>query len=95
MTFQESEIVSLIVAAAFVLSIAFLHRVIRLPRLPLIYAAIFILMGGHLFTVLEGVGWYAFFDILEHVCYALSGVLFAAGCWSLALAAVKQETPRR
>ena len=84
MTFQESEIVSLIVAVAFVVSLAFLRNVIRLPRIPLIYAAIFSLMGGHLFTVAEDVIWPDLFNILEHVCYALSGVLFAVGCWQLA-----------
>ena len=88
MEFQESEIVTLAVAIAFIGSMAFLHRVIRLPRLPILYAAILTLMGGHCFTVVEGFSapgtlWYESFNILEHVCYALSGVLFAVGCWFL------------
>ncbi len=95
MEFQESEIVSLAVAIAFTGSVAFLHRVIRLPRLPILYAAIFTLMGGHLFTVVEGF-WvpgtfgYELFNVSEHVCYALSGVLLAVGCWALAWAARRE-----
>jgi len=95
MEFQESEIVSLAVAVAFVASTAFLHRVIHLPRLPILYTAIFTLMGGHLFTVVEGFSapgtlWYELFNVLEHISYALSGVLFAVGCWALAWAARRE-----
>ena len=96
MEFQESEIVSLAVSVAFVGSLAFLQRVIRLPRLPVIYAAMFTLMGAHLFTVVEGV--FAAeslasgaFNLLEHICYAASGVLFAVGCWTLARSAEREE----
>ncbi|HUT02192.1 MAG TPA: hypothetical protein VM031_07045 [Phycisphaerae bacterium] len=97
MEFQETEIVTLVVAVAFLLSVAFLHKVIRLPRLPLLlYAAIFTLMGGHLFTVVEGLFplegfWYGFFNVLEHSCYAVSGILFAVGCWALARKARRER----
>jgi len=97
MEFQESEIASLAVAVAFIASAVFLHRVIRLPRLPILYAAIFTLMGGHLFTVVEGF-WepgtfaYELFNVAEHVCYALSGVLLAVGCGALAWAASREGT---
>lgn len=84
MTFQESEVVNLVVWAALLASMAFLQRQIRLPRMPLIYAAIFTLMAGHLFTVIEDIAFFGLFNVLEHVCYALSGLLFAAGCWLLA-----------
>lgn len=92
MEFQESEIVSLAVALAFVLSIAFLRRAIRPPRIPLIYAGIFSLVGGHVCTVAEGILWYELFNALEHVCYAASGILFAVGCWRLARRADRPET---
>ncbi|MBU4204245.1 MAG: hypothetical protein KKD59_09920, partial [Acidobacteria bacterium] len=35
------------------------------------------------FTVIEGVIWLEFFNLLEHLCYALSGISFAAGCLSI------------
>jgi len=96
MEFQESEIVTLAVSLALVGSLGFLRKIIHLPRMPVIYAAMFTFLGGHLFTVVEGafpaksLG-YASFNLLEHICYAVSGVLFAVGCWTLATLGEPEE----
>ena len=84
MVFQDSEVVCLILTIIFALSMAILYRAERLPRLPLIYWAVALVVAAILFTVAEGLLWYSLFNALEHVCYALAGVLFAVACWRLA-----------
>ena len=83
---QESEVVRLAQAIQFTVSVVALHRAIRLPRLPFIYAGAFLLVCANVFTVVEGLVWFELFNSLEHVCYATAGILFAVGCWSLATA---------
>ena len=89
--FQDSEVVSLALAIIFVVAIACLHRVMRLPRLPRIYAGAFFLVCANVFTVAEGVVWYGLFNTLEHLCYAAAGVSFALGCWLLPSTLRQQE----
>lgn len=83
MEFQESEVVCLVLALVFAVAIVVLRRAERLPDLPLIYGAAGFMIAATGFTVLEGVLWYGFFNLLEHVCYALAGVFLALGCWQL------------
>ncbi|MHC4715653.1 MAG: hypothetical protein ACYS5V_01670 [Planctomycetota bacterium] len=79
--FQESEIICL---AFGVVVLAFLVAQRGLPRLPLIYAGIVLVVCAQVLTVAEGVVWPSVLNPLEHVCYALAGVAFAAGIWRLA-----------
>ncbi|MFH1672230.1 MAG: hypothetical protein ABIF87_02210 [Pseudomonadota bacterium] len=78
--FQESEIINLILAVISVLMFASIFKKKGLPKLRLIYIGFFFLLGGYLFTVIEGVLRLEFFNLLEHLCYAVSGIFFAAGC---------------
>lgn len=82
--FQESEIICLAFGFAFLGAMLFLARQGRLPRLPRLYTGVLLLFGAQVFTVAEGIVWAGLFDVLEHVCYALGGVFFAAGTWRLA-----------
>jgi len=92
--FQESELVSLVLAFVFVIVLGILYRADHLPRLPAIYAAAALLILSNIATVLEGFFWYSFLNTLEHVCYAASGLLFALACWRLA-AQVRTEQDAR
>jgi hypothetical protein len=38
------------------------------------------LCAANLFTVVEGICWFAVFNLLEHAAYALAGVCFLYGC---------------
>jgi hypothetical protein len=40
-----------------------------------------LILGAYVFTAIEGVLWPDLFNVLEHLCYALAGLSFAAGCW--------------
>jgi Na+(H+)/acetate symporter ActP len=80
--FQESEIISLVVAlvGAFLLVFVFARR--SVPQLRRFYAAFFAIVAASFFTVVEGVFWEGLFNLLEHLCYMLSGIFFMLGCWS-------------
>ena len=78
--FQESEIITLVVAlvGAFLLTFVFTRR--KVPELGFFYSAFFFIVAASLFTVVEGVAWNAFFNLLEHLCYVFSAVSFIVGC---------------
>jgi|EPASupsiteSAE347_1022098.scaffolds.fasta_scaffold21172_2 hypothetical protein len=81
--FQESEILNLILSVASLgLFIPFLHKH-RLAGLRLFFAGFGLILAAQIFTVLEGVFSYSFFNHLEHLCYGLSGLFFARGCLRL------------
>jgi len=81
--FQESEIIALVVAlvGAFLLTFVLTRR--KVPELGFFYTGFFFIVAASLFTVVEGVFWNEFFNAVEHLCYALSGISFVLGCWSL------------
>lgn len=78
--FQESEIITLVVAlvGAFLLTFVFTRR--KVPELGLFYSGFFFIVAASLFTVVEGAIWSAFFNLLEHLCYIFSAVSFVLGC---------------
>jgi hypothetical protein len=84
--FQESEIISLILAAlaffTLVLLLAFSREYI--PRLQTFFGAFGAMCFSYIFTVVEGFWgeqefWYNFFNGAEHTMIALAGVLFLIG----------------
>jgi len=76
--FQESEIVNLLVGFGSIPVLLVLARRVRLPRAPLLYAAFSCILAGYVFTVVEGILWGDFLNLLEHLSYAAAGVLFFA-----------------
>lgn len=78
--FQESEIINLILSiASLCIFIPFLRKH-KLAGLRLFFVGFGLILAAQLFTVVEGVFWTSFFNQLEHLCYGLSGILFARGC---------------
>ncbi len=81
--FQDSEIINLAMGFASILIFIFIFIEIEFPKLRFIYVGFALLFSGYLFTIIESVLWGEFFNLLEHLSYALSGLSFAAGCWSI------------
>jgi len=40
-----------------------------------------VVVGGFIFTVLEGIGWEKLFNILEHISYMASILMLLIWCW--------------
>lgn len=83
MVFEQSEVVCLFLALAFLVPAVFLARVTTIPRSRWFFAGIFFATGASVFTVIEGVFLEDIMNVIEHVCYASSATSFAAGCWLL------------
>jgi hypothetical protein len=81
--YQENEIINLISGLVSLLLIFSISRTKGLPRFRFFYAGFFTILLAYALTIIEGFAFHDLFDLLEHVSYALSGVLFAAGCWSI------------
>lgn len=81
---QASEIVALVLSLTAAGVYWFVLRQDRRPRLQFLYLGALFMIGGCVFTVAEGFLWTDLLNSVEHGCYALSGVAFAAGCRRLA-----------
>lgn len=81
--FQESEIVTLGVAVIGALILLFVLSRRKIPRFRFFYIGFFAIVAASFFTVIEGVIWNDFFNLLEHLSYVIAGIFFAAGCRGL------------
>lgn len=54
----------------------------RIPSFLVLLAGFCLLVVGWALTVLEGFFWYSSLNFLEHLCYAVSGIVVAIWCWS-------------
>lgn len=88
--FQESELVCLALAIPLCVPVFLLARSTKAPLRFLLASAAFAL-GAAVFTVAEHVVLGEVFNLLEHLGYALAGLLAAAGCWRLARWSRKAE----
>lgn len=82
--FQESEIINLTLGLIAVFIVFIIFRKNKIPLLRPFTTSFFFLFGSYLFTVIEGVIWHDFLNLLEHLCLALAGVSFAVSCWKTA-----------
>jgi hypothetical protein len=89
---QENELVPLIIGVGvLVFFFAARARLREFPAWTVFAAAFYVYLTGWVFTVLEGL-WVgfdaevflaAFFNMLEHICYAVSSILFALWSWKV------------
>ncbi len=81
---QQNELVTLIlglgVLAFFVLGRV---RIRDLPGWRLLLLSFTVLCAGWALTVLEGFFWPDVLNSVEHICYAVSAILFALWCWRI------------
>lgn len=67
-------------------------RIRELPGWRLFLLTFALLVAGWVLTVLEGFFWPIALNLVEHICYTVSSILFALWCWRLFSA--KRETAR-
>ncbi|MCK4514528.1 MAG: hypothetical protein KAU31_04680 [Spirochaetaceae bacterium] len=79
---QQNELVTLILGMGalgfFVLGRV---RIRELPRWRFFLLSFTALCVGWVLTVLEGFFWPAALNLAEHICYAVSSIVFALWCW--------------
>jgi hypothetical protein len=81
---QQGEIIVLLVgliALIFILSNR--RRLKGMPAVKLLISGFVILLGGWIFTVVEGLVWYNILNVIEHICYVGSSVMIALWCWKM------------
>lgn len=80
--FQESELITLILGFIALAMIVFIFGKKGLPRPHFLFffMGFIFLFCSYIFTVIEGVLWNGFFNLLEHLCLFLAGLTFALGC---------------
>ena len=81
--YQESEIVDLLMVAFLTPIMAASVRSIHIAGKRWFIAGYLALVTGYVFTFAEGFVWPDALNILEHACYALSGILFAVAAFQL------------
>jgi len=81
---QENEVVTFLLGTGVLIFIlASRSQLRRLPASRLHIAAFLTLLAGWGLTIVEGFFWRDFFNVVEHLCYAISSVLLAAWCWKV------------
>lgn len=80
---QDSELVNLVMGFVSVLIMIQIFRKSRLPEFNLVYLGFFAIIFAYIFTVVEGIIWKDFFNFLEHLSYAVAGLVFALGSFSI------------
>ncbi|MBF4509355.1 MAG: hypothetical protein ISP10_02575 [Aeromicrobium sp.] len=77
--YQESEIVSLLLALFLTPVMARSVRSIQMHGKAWFVAGYLSVVAGYVFTIVEGYWLYDLFNALEHLAYTVSGVWFAMG----------------
>lgn len=79
---QDKEFFNALLALAVLVFIFAQRRQLsRLPKRTILLSAYGILLAGWITTILEGVFWPNVLNTVEHICYALGGLLFSFWCW--------------
>ena len=89
--FQENELVNFFTALTAAGILIFISRDKKLggARLSNFYIGFWLTACAYLATVIEGIFWPDFFNLVEHISTATAGLFFAMGAWSL----MKTEPP--
>lgn len=79
---QENEAIMLLLGfGGLVFILANRLQLKRLPASGILIAGYYVLLAGWILTILEGLFWGEFLNIIEHICYAGSTALLAAWSW--------------
>lgn len=89
--FQESEVINLIMGIISVLLFIHIYIFKIIPKFKMIYSGFILIVCAQVFTVVEGIFWNDFFNLLEHLCLALAGVFCAIGSIVLVLRPVNDR----
>jgi len=81
---QQNEIIMLLLGIGCMIFILVnKQKVKRIPLAKLLIAGFYVLLAGYVLTILEGLFWKDFLNVLEHICYTASSILMAVWCWKL------------
>ena len=80
---QESELFNLLMAAIGLLVFRVSLQKVRFQGAACFRYGFISMILSFGFTIVEGYLWQPFFNLLEHMAFALAGILFCAGCWQL------------
>ena len=81
---QENEIITLLLGIGVMIFILVnKQKVKRIPVAKILIAGFYVLLAGWVLTILEGLFWKDFLNVLEHICYASSSILIAVWCWKI------------
>jgi len=81
---QQNEIIMLLLGIGCMIFILVnKQKVKRIPLAKLLIAGFYVLLAGYVLTILEGLFWMDFLNVLEHICYTTSSILMAVWCWKL------------
>jgi len=58
-----------------------LQLITNLPSAKILITGFSLLLGGWVFTIVEGLLWKNFLNVLEHICYTSSSIAIAVWCW--------------
>ena len=89
--FQESELINLVLAV-FAVSIVSTFFLRRNRQYRFFYLGFALIVSALVFTVAEGIAYHHVFNLLEHLCYALAGLVFLLACRNLRQSAHAEET---
>ena len=81
--FQESEIITLLIGLMGLLIVVRFFKEGDIPGMNFLKAGCVMMVCAYVFTLVEGMFFESFFNVLEHFGYAASGLLFAAGFWKI------------
>ena len=81
---QQNEIIMLLLGIGCMIFILVNKQKVKLIPVPkLIIAGFYMLLAGYVLTILEGLFWKDFLNVLEHICYSASAILMTVWCWKI------------
>ncbi|MEE4603789.1 MAG: hypothetical protein V2J65_21080 [Desulfobacteraceae bacterium] len=81
---QQNEIIMLLLGVGCMIFILVnRQKVKRIPVAKILIAGFYVLLAGYVLTILEGLFWNEFLNVLEHICYSASSILMAVWCWKI------------
>lgn len=75
---QENELITIMIALGVLIFIIAHYTALRkLPNFKILISSFYVLVASWILTILESFFFPAFFNLLEHIGYALSAILLA------------------
>jgi len=79
---RDNELFNAVLAFAVLVFLLTQRRQLsRLPKRMILLSSYGILLAGWVATILEGLFWPNILNTVEHISYALGGLLFSLWCW--------------
>ena len=81
---QQNEIIMLLLGMGCMIFILVNKQKVKgIPAAKTLIAGFNLLLAGYVLTILEGLFWQDFLNVLEHICYTASSILVAVWCWKI------------